>query len=616
MANSEQLAHNSNASVATVAAANTAPSIRRLDEKIVNQIAAGEVIERPASVLKELVENSIDAGASKIDIELKAGGAQSIIVRDDGGGIARDELALALSRHATSKLDSFEEIETVKTLGFRGEALPSIASVCRMTIETRTAHDNSGWQVSCEGGGDVSQPQPVQHTVGTTVTVRDLFFNVPARRKFLRSATTEYSYMDKLIKRMVLSQAQVEFTVLRDSKRAVRYLRVGDDDSWPLRLSSVFGDVFTENCLRLEMHSDEMSLTGWIAAPDYTRTQADQQYLFVNGRAVQDRSVMHAVRQSYMDVLFDTTRFPVCALYLTVSSQLVDVNVHPTKSEVRFRYPRDVYRFVMQAVRGALRGDTPDERLQPRPMAKTHDHRHLSSVSNQRFINLTPPGSWSVPELAAEQSPHDASPVHSHDKRQPDTEVPPLGYALAQLSGAYVLAENTDGLIIVDMHASHERITYQKLKHQYENRALRAQTLIVPVMIKVSSQEAEVALASAQMLLELGFDVSLSGEDVLSVRSVPEILRNTNIDKLFRDILSDLTEHTSTNRVEQVRNEILATASCHSAIRANQVLTLPEMNQLLRQMEATEHSGYCSHGRPTWKQITMKELDKLFYRGR
>ena len=614
MTNSEQLAPISNADTCTATALVSAP-IRRLDDKIINQIAAGEVIERPASVLKELVENSIDAGAAKIDIELKTGGAQSIVVRDDGVGIPHDELALALSRHATSKLDSFENIETIETLGFRGEALPSIASVCRMTIETKTVQDANGWQVSCEGGDELGAPKPVRHAVGTTVTVRDLFFNVPARRKFLRSATTEYSYMDKLIKRMVLGHAEVEFTVHRDSKRAVRYSPVSDDEQWPLRLSSVFGDVFTDNSIRVQSYGEEVSVSGWIGAPDYTRTQADQQYLFVNGRAVQDRSIMHAVRQSYMDVLFDTTRFPVCALFLAVDPGLVDANVHPTKSEVRFRYPREVYRFIMRAVKSALSGDSPDERLRSNPINTSFDHLHSSpSTNSQRYINLTPAGSWNTPALIGEIPNRDAAPAHLYSDT--DKQVPPLGYALAQLGGAYVLAQNTDGLIIVDMHAAHERITYQKLKEQYDSSALRAQTLIVPVIIKVSSQEAEVALSSADMLLELGFDVSLAGENILSVRSVPDILQNSNIDKLFRDILSDLIEHSSTNRVEQVRNEILATASCHGAIRANDSLTLTEMNHLLRQMEATEHSGYCSHGRPTWKLISMKELDNLFYRGR
>ena len=590
--------------------------IRRLDDRVINKIAAGEVIERPASVLKELLENSVDATAQKIDIEVQAGGTQKILVRDDGFGIEKDEIELALSRHATSKISEFNELEGILTLGFRGEALPSIASVSRFSISTRTAQESNGWQVRCEGGGGLIGPQPVRHGVGTTISVEDLFFNVPARRKFLRSVATEYSHIDKLIKRMVLSQRNIEFTITHNERRGVRYRAATDDVQWQLRLKKVFGEAFTDNCIELEESGENISISAWIGAPDYTRTQTDQQYLFVNGRAVQDRSVMHAVRQAYMDVLFDVTRYPVCVIFLTIESQMVDVNVHPSKTEVRFRYPRDVYRFVKGSIHHGLSGETPRKRMDVfTESSSAGTHGQGTDFSNsQRFINLSPLHQW--PAGTEEQPTQGPTHRQSYRSDPNDREIPPLGFALAQLGGAYILAENSEGLIVVDMHAAHERIKYQKLKDQYENSELASQALIVPVIIKVSSQEADVAVANVQVLSQLGFDVSLAGEGILSVRAVPDIIKNIGVDKLIRDILSDLIEHENTNRVEHLRNEILATISCHSAIRANHKLSYLEMNDLLRQMEKTEHSGYCSHGRPTWKQITMKELDKLFYRGR
>ncbi len=614
MAHSKKLRQIETAEMAVTAA--QAAQIRRLDDHVVNKIAAGEVIERPASVLKELLENSVDASARRIEVEILAAGTQKIQVRDDGTGIHKDEIRLALARHATSKMRSFSELEGVQTLGFRGEALPSIASVSRFCITTRTAQAANGWKVLCSGGAELVGPQPAQHAVGTTIAVEDLFYNVPARRKFLRSAATENAHIDKLIKRMVLSQPAIEISIAHNARRGVRYPPVSDSLQWHYRLQKVFGEAFCDNCIELEHSGDSLSVTGWIGAPDYTRTQADQQYLFVNGRAVQDRSVMHAVRQAYMDVLFDRTRYPVCALFLQIDAARVDVNVHPSKTEVRFRAPREVYNFVKSATRRALAGETPAQRLarHSRPAAEGVLERPPADAgSSQRFINLMPAPPWPA---SSEPGLSRAAPPPFQPAEETDINFPPLGFALAQLGGAYILAENKEGLIIVDVHAAHERIKYQQLKDKYRDARLSSQALIVPVIVKVSTQEADAAQENSALLEQLGFDVSLAGTDIVSVRSVPELLKNLDINQLIRDILADLMTHGSTSQVEHIRDTILAAVSCHSAIRANQKLNRLEMNEILRQMERTEHSGYCSHGRPTWKQLTMAELDKLFYRGR
>ena len=589
--------------------------IRRLADNVVDKIAAGEVVERPASVLKELIENSIDADARTITVEVRSGGLQSIVVRDDGCGIRRDEISLALARHATSKLETFDHLERIQTLGFRGEALPSIASVSRLSLTTRTVDDSHGWCVVGDGGGSLSKPAPAQQHIGTEIHVQDLFFNVPARRKFLRSASTEFSHVRKLVRQMALSRTAIEFRLQHNNRQVDHYPAAVSDSTLKERLRTAFDAHFADNALRVEWEEDGMQATGWVGPPDYTRSQPDQQFLFVNGRGIKDRSIAHGVKQAYLDVLFDTSRFPVYALYLDFDPALVDVNVHPAKAEVRFKNPRDIYWFVIRAIRGALAGDQPGTRRMAKSIA---DSVHLQKPSGfpesqQGTMTLPLDSGWSPPARSFAKMPT------SEQNFKPDgtaqSVMPPLGFALAQLGGAYVLAENKDGLIIVDMHAAHERLTYEKLKQEYENSALQVQTLIVPFAIKVSTAEADVALSNQALLTELGFDLSLASDNVLSIRSVPRILKECDIEKLIRDVIADLNEHGTSNRVEHVRNELLATVACHSAIRANQHLSEPEMNALLRQMEVTGLSGYCSHGRPTWNQITMKELDRLFFRG-
>ncbi len=589
--------------------------IRRLDDRVIDKIAAGEVVERPASVLKELVENSIDAGAQKIEIEVHSGGIQSILVRDDGIGIPRDELNLALTRHATSKLADFDSLERIKTLGFRGEALPSIASVSRMSMISRTADESHGWKISCDGGGVVSEPEPAPHSVGTEIEVQDLFFNVPARRKFLRTASTEFSHLRKLVKQMALSRMEIDIRLQHNGRKVDRYPAASSEGALKSRLTTVFDSHMADNSISVEFEENGIRAAGWIAPPDYTRSQPDLQFLFVNGRGIRDRRLAHGIKQAYMDVLFDSGRFPIFALYLNFNPELADVNVHPTKWEVRFKQPREIYWFILRAVRNALSGDQPGTRRMSRSALDSVELPNTAGFPDrqQNTMRLPVESIWATDTSETQrQLPRQSESI---DKDSPSV-VPPLGFAIAQLGGAYVLAENKEGLVIVDMHAAHERLNYERLKADYESSTLQVQTVIVPHVIKVSSQEAEIAIANQELLADLGFDVSLASDTAISIRSVPRILKDCDIEKLIRDVISDLIEHGSTNRVEHVRNELLATVACHSSIRANQQLSIQEMDALLRQMEVTEHSGYCSHGRPTWNQITMKELDRLFYRGR
>lgn len=589
--------------------------IRRLDDQVINKIAAGEVVERPASVLKELLENSLDAGATRIEVEVRAGGVQSLLVRDDGHGIMRDDIDLALSRHATSKLADFDGLEQVQTLGFRGEALPSIASVARLTLISRTKDDRLGWRVEREAGAESKPAVPVAHQVGTTIEVNDLFYNVPARRKFLRTSSTEQSHLDKVIKQMALSRMDVEFTFTHGRTSTV-YEAVASEAQLNARLALVFGGEFVSQRVEVENETEFMRLRGWVSTPDCTRAQADRQYLFVNGRSVRDRRIMHAVRQSYLDVLFDSHRFPVCCLFLDVDSSLVDVNVHPTKAEVRFRQPGQVFGFVSRSVNAALSDERPTEHSRDTSAARLRSaghgggaHRHADNVRSLSFGRLHETGVDYEALLRSPQGDSEAEPGE-------DEQAPPLGFALGQLGGVFILAENEQGLVIVDMHASHERILYERLKKQHDAAGIDVQRLIVPIVMKVTEAEADLAERHCESFADLGFEVTRQGENVLTVRSVPALLRSIDIEQLVRDVLSDLGEHDASKRVEQARNELLATMSCHAAVRANHRLTNMEMNSLLREMETTEHSGYCSHGRPTWRQFSIKELDRLFLRGR
>ena len=607
------------------------PRIQQLSPELVNQIAAGEVVERPASVVKELVENSLDAGARRIEIDIEDGGARLIRVRDDGGGIAPDELPLALASHATSKIATLEDLEHVRTLGFRGEALASIASVSRFVLTSRAAGADAAWRVA-RAGGTLDAARPAQHPPGTTIEVRDLFHNVPARRKFLRAERTEFGHIDELVKAIALAHPEVDLRLSHNGKPARLLRPAGDEAALAARVGEILGDEFPAQSLRIEYAAAGLQLRGWVGLPTASRSQADQQYFYVNGRLVRDRVVTHAVRQAYADVLFHG-RHPAYVLFLDLAPELVDVNVHPAKSEVRFRESRLVHDFLYRTLNEALAqtragraGDLAsrvEERLAPasdstgmsRPVLRTMD-----GAWNQQGLGLgvrEPLASYAA-LLGAESLPQAANaalaPIANADGDS--SGVPPLGYALAQLAGIYVLAENAHGLVLVDMHAAHERITYEKLKEARACDGIRTQLLLVPLALSVSEREAAIAQEHADDLDALGFEIVRSGPQSVTVKRYPGLLEGADVERLVRDVLSDLVAHGNTRRLEEMQNEVLSTMACHGSVRAHRRLTLPEMNALLREMEATERSGQCNHGRPTWVQMSVAELDRMFLRGR
>jgi len=599
------------------------PSIRPLSPELVNQIAAGEVIERPASVVKELAENSLDAGARRIDVEIEQGGMRLIRVRDDGAGMAPDELPLALAPHATSKIATFDDLTRVASMGFRGEALASIASVSRMSLTSRRANDGHGTRL--DGYGNAA-PQPAAHPVGTTIEVRDLFHAVPARRKFLRAERTEFGHIDELVRSLALARPHVEFRLVHNGK-PVRMLKPAPDESAQLqRAGELLGDTFAQNCLHIEHAAAGLRLTGWIGLPTASRAQADQQYFHVNGRLVRDRSVAHAVRQAYEDVLYHG-RHPAFVLFLELDPAAVDVNVHPAKREVRFRDARLVHDFLFHALHEAVAqtraGETGSGSLSRREM-RFGEISGRESEPDPLSDPVSPPRQFGLGVREAHADPYAvllgqrdaASIAHAPLPETEAGEAAPLGYALAQLAGIYILAENAHGLVLVDMHAAHERVTYEKLKASRDAHQVRAQQLLVPQAIAVSEREAAAAEEHAATLAQCGLELDRSGPRQVTARRIPALLDGADVAQLARDVLGELAEHGSSRRLEELQNELLSTMACHGSVRAHRRLTLPEMNALLREMEATERSGQCNHGRPTWTQLSVMELDKLFLRGR
>jgi DNA mismatch repair protein MutL len=596
--------------------------IRPLPEILINQIAAGEVVERPASVVKELVENALDAGARRIDIDLEEGGIRLIRIRDDGGGIAADELPLAVSRHATSKIASLDDLEAVATLGFRGEALPSIASVSRFRIASRRPDDAHGAALQVEGG-KLGEVAPKQQPPGTTVEVRELFYNVPARRKFLRAERTELSHIEEWLRSLALARPDVELRVTHNGKPSRRY-KAGEGES-SARLGETLGDDFAAQSLRIDHSGAGLRLHGWISQPSYSRASADQQYLYVNGRSVRDRNIAHAVKLAYQDVLYHG-RQPAYVLFLEIEPARVDVNVHPAKHEVRFRDARLVHDFVYRTLGEAL-AQTRAGATAPVPTQANSPlaaNAAAYAPSSQWMPTRQSPLGLSVAEAPAAYAalyapPASPPPAAAAAAPLPETDgsgVPPLGYAIAQLHGIYILAESADGLIVVDMHAAHERIGYEKLKTAHDGVGVKSQPLLVPLNLAVAERDADVAEREAATLSELGFEVTRSGPQSLSVRSVPALLAHAEPAALLRDVLADLREHGESLRVAAARDELLSTMACHGAVRANRRLTIPEMNALLREMEITERSGQCNHGRPTWARFTLAEIDRWFLRGR
>ncbi|MFS2160501.1 DNA mismatch repair endonuclease MutL [Pseudomonas sp. Pseusp122] len=635
--------------------AENAARIELLSPRLANQIAAGEVVERPASVIKELLENSLDSGARRIDVDVEQAGIKLLRVRDDGRGIASDDLPLALARHATSKIRELEDLERVMSLGFRGEALASISSVARLTLTSRTRGADQAWQVETEGRDMASRVQPAAHPVGTSVEVRDLFFNTPARRKFLKAEKTEFDHLQEVIKRMALARFDVAFHLRHNGKTVLSLHEAHDDTARARRVSAICGPGFLEQALPIEIERNGLHLWGWVGLPTFSRSQADLQYFFVNGRAVRDKLVAHAVRQAYRDVLFNG-RHPTFVLFFEVDPAAVDVNVHPTKHEVRFRDGRMVHDFLYGTLHRALGDVRPEDQLSgtvptavqervtgieagefgpqgemrlaanllEQPQGDAYTRPAGTGAGNGYQYQYTPRPTSSVPVADAQAAyreffaplPTGAAPAGVVSLPESQGDIPPLGYALAQLKGIYILAENAIGLVLVDMHAAHERIMYERLKIAMASEGLSGQPLLVPESIAVSQREADCAEEHMATFQQLGFELQRLGPESLAIRQIPALLKQAEANRLVHDVLADLMEYGTSDRVQAHMNELLGTMACHGAVRANRRLAIPEMNALLRDMENTERSGQCNHGRPTWTQMGLDDLDKLFLRGR
>jgi DNA mismatch repair protein MutL len=596
-------------------------AIRILPSQLIDQIAAGEVVERPASVVKELVENSLDAGARTITVDVEGGGASLIRVTDDGSGIPRDELTVALLRHATSKIATLEDLEGLVSMGFRGEALPSIASVARLALTSRVEADAHGWQVACNGG-ELGAPRPAARSRGTTVEVRDLFYNTPARRKFQRAEKTELAHVDAVLRNLALARFDVEFRLTSNGRTAFALPAAVGREAQERRVAAICGDEFMQHARHFARAIEGLSLSGWLAAPAFSRSQADMQFTFVNDRFVRDKLLRHAVRLGFKDVLFQA-RQPAYILHVALDARRVDVNAHPAKLEIRFRDSQLVHDFVFRTVETVL-ASTLDGATDVAAAAPVHGAElaralpmELYRPAQQNHLALAPAGVRE--ERMAARVPlyerlhgRPAPPPAETADRGP---IPPLGFALAQLAGIYVLAQNASGLIIVDMHAAHERVTYEKLKHALAAQRLQARPLLVPLTFEVSAREADVAEQFGEELGVLGLDVARRGPLHVAVSAVPWLLEGEDVESLVRDVLSDLVDGEGAGRVEARSNELLATMACHAAVRANRRLSIDEMNALLREMERTERSEACNHGRPTWTSVTLEDLDRLFLRG-
>ncbi|GAA0833582.1 DNA mismatch repair endonuclease MutL [Marinomonas arenicola] len=645
--------------------------INLLSPRLANQIAAGEVVERPASVVKELLENSLDAGATQLDIDVEQGGVRRIKIRDNGVGILKDDLSLALSRHATSKIITLDDLEAVRTLGFRGEALASISSVSRLHLTSQAEGEVEAWRVETEGKDMSTSVRPASHPKGTTIDVRDLFFNTPARRKFLRTEKTEFNYLEEVVKRLALSRYDTGFRLSHNGKQIYDLRPVTDQLHAEHRLASLLGKKFIENALTIDVEAAGLRLWGWIGLPTFSRSQADLQYFFVNGRVVKDKLVAHAVRQAYRDVLYNG-RHPTFVLYLELDPATVDVNVHPTKHEVRFRDGRLVHDFLFSRIHKAIADVRPESEtegasegglsvsqgvaqpeaaiteqsalpLANRPVNSTdwmrapqsrvavdqvagqlEGMRSLSGYANDYASSggyASAAGNEQVDPLTGEirQTPAPSLNVATGFAGSVQEEyqtVPPLGFAVAQLHGVYILSESENGLILVDMHAAHERIVYERMKTSFYEKSIATQPLLVPINVSVSQSEADLVEENGEVFSAFGFRVERTGLESVMVREVPIILIKADTEALVRDVISDLSANGVSDLLEARANELMATMSCHGAVRANRKLTIAEMNSLLRDMEITERSGQCNHGRPTWTQMTMSDLDKLFLRGR
>jgi DNA mismatch repair protein MutL len=591
--------------------------IRVLPGELVNQIAAGEVIERPASVVKELIENSLDAGATRIDIEVERGGVGLVRVRDDGAGIDAQQLPLALERHATSKIASFADLEAVSTLGFRGEALPSIASVSRLRILSRPAAAEQATEVSVDAG-TVSAPGPAAHPHGTTVEVRELFVNVPARRKFVKSDATELGHIARLVERLALSRFDVSFRLRHGTRLLLDAAAVTGSGAERARLAQVLGDEFAQEAVAVQHAAGPVLLSGWAGLPTRSRAQPDQQFWFVNGRSVRDRLLMNAVRLAYRDVLYHG-RHGAYVLYLTLDPRLVDVNTHPGKLEVRFRDSRQIHDFVFRALERALAAT--------RPTAAAGVQRLLGPAGAVGSPALDAPHSFPQrpsPQLPLQSGARDPWTLAALLGDEAASEVrtstaftgQPLGSALGQLHGIYILSQSENGLVLVDMHAGHERVLYEQLKAQAAEGSAPSQHLLEPLVLSVKAHELSGLLEAREAWERVGFEVDALSDTQLVLRRVPAFLRSAEIPRIVNALVHDLTLDADTHHLEGVADRFLGTLACRSAIHAHRQMSVPEMNALLRQMEATERANQCNHGRPTWTYLTLQQLDQLFLRGR
>ncbi len=619
--------------------------IQQLPDHLINQIAAGEVIDRPSSIVKELLENSVDAGASRIDIELEAGGVRMIKIRDDGHGIPADELPIALKRHATSKITTVEDLTSVATLGFRGEALSSIAAVSRMTIVSRPADQEYATEVEFDCTTGELNTGPASHAAGTTITVSDLFFNVPARRKFLRTDKTEFNHIEAVVRKIALAAKGVAFSLSHNSKLVMNLPAVAESEPGEQRVQGVLGDEFLKNALHFTRDADDLHLSGWLARATFSRSQTDMQYFYVNGRMVRDKTVTHAVKQAYSDLLYHS-RQPAYVIFLEMEPRDVDVNVHPGKLEVRFRDGRRIHGFVSQTVSQSL-ATVPADSQGPDSVVNqpTDAVREFSRVPEQTPMPLHSAGAATAHAETQHSQGGYTRPHRFHEQNRVrergqlyreltgstttrendsaagfsgavDDEVPPLGFAVAFVHGAFVLSQSRNGLILIDAHAAHERISYERLKTEYESGSVRAQPLLLPVTVHVSDSEAELAEQHAEQFSQVGLQVDRRGVNQLVVRTIPVELQSANAEQLLKDVLSDIAEHGHSFRVREEINKLLSTMACHGSVRANRSLTTTEMNALMRDMERTPNSDQCNHGRPTWVELSVRELDALFMRGR
>ena len=629
------------------------PRIKALDPKLINQIAAGEIIERPASILKELIENALDAGAKMIQIDAENGGIKRLKITDDGQGISKQDLALALSRHATSKIASMEDLHQIATLGFRGEALPSIASVTRLTLTSRTPDSDEAWQVSSEGNNQISEPKPVAHPIGTTIETLDLFYNTPVRRKFLKTETTELKHITQLVRQMALASQKTAFRFTHNDKIVLNLVPADMSDG--RRVQDICGKNFTENSRFINEVVEGKSLAGWVGLPSFSRSQADMQYFYLNGRLIRDKTIMHAIRLAYQDVLFHG-RHPVYVLSLTMDPAAVDVNVHPTKHEVRFRESREIHQFLYRTIKPYVQATATEqpalqmseqmrmEKPTPYPtqqqsFGRLNNPTPAENAASLDFQNSSTIDSSTIAKggMISGDRQNAAATQFNHSNHYPqkpafaklaesdanttyevsdsEQDMPPLGYALAQLHGVYIIAQNQQGLILVDIHAAHERITYEKFKQQLSAEQIQQQPLLVPVTVVVTPAEVDAWERQNDLFDQLKLQIERLSDETLVVRAVPDILQSADIAQLVRDVLADIITLGNSQRIEETIHEVLSSMACHGSVRANRKLTIDEMNALLRQMEFTERSGQCNHGRPTWMEFELKQIDSWFQRG-